>query len=228
MREMSDDGETSDEILKAALCLWQFHSVGDPIIAADVIVGLGSYDLRVADRCAALFTEGVAPHVLFTGASGNWTGAMFADSEAETFAARAMAAGVPPGAITLETQARNIGENLRFSARLLADAQSVLIVTKPQTQLRCRAAAALQWPDVDIRVTAPLHNFDTQPLPHHDMQALLCEMVGDLERIRVYPALGFQAHVDIPAEVVDASNVLVAAGYTDHLPDRAADGPRER
>lgn len=40
---------------------------------SDVIIGLGCHDVRVAERSAALFLEGWAPWLLFTGYQGNQT-----------------------------------------------------------------------------------------------------------------------------------------------------------
>jgi hypothetical protein len=42
-------------------------------------------------------------------------------------------------------------------------------------------------------------------------------MVGDLQRIREYPARGFQIPQDIPDDVWDAYEQLVRAGYDRHL-----------
>ena len=42
-------------------------------------------------------------------------------------------------------------------------------------------------------------------------------MVGDLQRIRLYPAMGFQIHQDIPADVWDAGQELIRAGYDTRL-----------
>jgi hypothetical protein len=42
-------------------------------------------------------------------------------------------------------------------------------------------------------------------------------MVGDLQRIRLYPALGFQIEQEIPAEILGAFEELVAAGFTKYL-----------
>jgi hypothetical protein len=42
-------------------------------------------------------------------------------------------------------------------------------------------------------------------------------MVGDLQRIRLYPALGFQIEQEIPDEVWTAFQALVDAGYDRHL-----------
>jgi hypothetical protein len=42
-------------------------------------------------------------------------------------------------------------------------------------------------------------------------------MAGDLQRIKVYAEKGFQIYQEIPAEVWDAYEQLVAAGYNEHL-----------
>lgn len=206
------------DVWMAAKTLWSFHAQGDLLLKADVIVGLGSYDLRVAERCADLYAAGMAPQILFTGASGNWTDAMFSGSEAEAFAAHAVSCGVPEGALRLEKEARNIGENMRLSAEMLPEVRCVILVTKPQTQMRCRATARKQWPEVESLVTAPNTPFEDQPVPHHGLRALICEMVGDCARIRTYPDLGFQTPVEIPPAVTAAFDQLVAAGFVDHLP----------
>ena len=42
-------------------------------------------------------------------------------------------------------------------------------------------------------------------------------MVGDLQRIQVYPEKGFQIFQEIPDEVLEAYQKLVKLGYTKHL-----------
>jgi hypothetical protein len=42
-------------------------------------------------------------------------------------------------------------------------------------------------------------------------------MVGDLERIKLYPEKGFQIYQEIPEDVWAAFEELVNAGYTRHL-----------
>lgn len=205
------------DLAQAARTLWAFHCVHDEPAAADVIIGLGSYDDRVAVRCADLFHAGLAPKIIFTGASGNWTKALFPDGEARAFARIAQHRGVPLKAIAVEPRATHIGENIRFSAAMVPHARSAILVTKPQTQMRCQATVRRQWPAVDATVTAPMTAYGHQPLPHHDERALICEMVGDLERMRSYPDRGFQMAVDIPPEVMGAFRRLVDAGFVDHL-----------
>ena len=47
-------------------------------------------------------------------------------------------------------------------------------------------------------------------------------MVGDLQRIRMYPAKGFQIPQDIPDDVWQAYRELVEAGYDSRLVDETA------
>lgn len=42
-------------------------------------------------------------------------------------------------------------------------------------------------------------------------------MVGDLQRIKEYPAVGFQIPQDIPSDVWEAYEQLVALGYDEYL-----------
>ena len=68
---------SSPAVLQAARTLWDFHLIYDELSEVDLIIGLGSYDLRVADRCAELFHQRLAKQILFTGKSGNWTNNLY-------------------------------------------------------------------------------------------------------------------------------------------------------
>jgi uncharacterized SAM-binding protein YcdF (DUF218 family) len=218
--EMDPGLMISPDILNAAEVLWRYHCVYDELRPSDAIVGLGSYDLRVADRVAELYLAGFAPKVVFTGAFGHWTRERFTKTEAQTFAERAIGLGVPAEALLLEERATNIGENIRFTAVLLPDCARVILVTKPQTQRRVRATAAKQWPHVTALVTAPIFAFREQPAEGHRLDHLIHEMVGDLYRIYTYPEVGFQVREDVPTDVAAAYEFLVERGYDKHIPGR--------
>ncbi|TCD14361.1 YdcF family protein [Oricola cellulosilytica] len=216
---MSQELRITEQDLGAAEVLWEFHCVYDTPRPADAIIGLGSYDLRVADWCAELYLAGFAPFILFTGSAGNWTRDLYGMTEAEAFAQRAEKAGVPADAVLLEKRATNIGENLRFARAILPTIHSAIIATKPQTQRRCQATLKHQWARLDAMITAPLIRFREQPTEHHGMQALICEMVGDIWRMNAYPARGFQSEHPVPESVERAFAYLVGRGYTAHIPD---------
>ncbi|MBS1604174.1 MAG: YdcF family protein, partial [Bacteroidetes bacterium] len=48
-------------------------------------------------------------------------------------------------------------------------------------------------------------------------ERVINSMVGDLQRIRIYPEKGFQIPMEIPDEVWVAYERLVAWGFTHHL-----------
>lgn len=204
-------------ILTAAKVLWDYHCIYDPLEAADAIVGLGSYDTRVAERAADLYLDGMGNWLIFTGASGHWTEKLYPASEAEAFAEIATRRGVPEDAIIVEPNATNIGENIRFSREQLAPgALSAILVTKPQTQRRVSATVARQWPEARAAVTAPLTAFEDQPTAAFPLDMLIAEMAGDLERILTYPAKGYQIAQAVPLEVMEAYDFLIEQGFDGH------------
>ena len=72
--------------------LWDFMHMGQLLEKADVIVGFGCYDEDIPRRCAELWHQGFAPFVCFSGGLGRNTSGIWSKSEAERFAAIAMAA----------------------------------------------------------------------------------------------------------------------------------------
>lgn len=201
--------------------LWDYHRVASPPRPVDAIIGLGSYDLRVARHCADLYQQGLSPVLVFSGAHGNWTRGKWSKTEAEMFADEAVSAGVARERILIEPQATNTGDNLRFSRGLLERlghrADAVLLVTKPQMLRRALATAAVVWPETNATTSCPLHSFEEQPMDGHSLDDLINEMVGDLQRIMEYPRLGYQAPQEITEGVLAAYAELVARGYTRHL-----------
>ena len=102
--------------------LWDFMHMGQALEKADVIVGFGCYDEDIPRRCAELFHRGFAPYVCFSGGLGRNTSGIWSKSEAERFAAIAMAEGVPENRIILENKSTNSAENLLFTPTVLAAA----------------------------------------------------------------------------------------------------------
>ncbi len=148
---------------------------------------------------------------------GNWTAGLYRTSEAEAFAEIAIRRGVPREIVFTETNATNLGENVRFSRDMLVSGPvSVIFVTKPQTQRRVLATAAQQWPEARAAVTAPLVAFEDQPTATYPMEKLIHEMTGDLERILTYPAKGFQIAQAVPLDVMEAYDFLIAQGFDGH------------
>src|SRR6185369_6080596 len=108
----------STQRMTAARVLWDYHRLGQALEPADAIVGLGSYDLRVADRCAQLWSLQIAPRIVFSGARGNWTQGLD-ETESALFGRRAQALGVPAHAVFSEDRSTNLGQNIALTKELL-------------------------------------------------------------------------------------------------------------
>src|ERR1700682_2613777 len=182
-------------VIDLAQQLWNYLRLNWPVEKADCIVGLGSYDLRVAERCADLYNGGWGRFIIFSGYLGNWTKTMWDRSEAEIFAEHAIGRGVPADKIKLEAKSMNIGENIKFTRELLLaeniNPESITIVSKPSTERRILATSQRLWAEMRMFITSPKITFEEQR-QNGIQDNLIHEMVGDIQRMKVYPDLGFQ------------------------------------
>ncbi|HEX7926675.1 MAG TPA: YdcF family protein [bacterium] len=211
-------------VKSAARVLWDYHRLDEPVMPADLILGLGSYDPRVAEHAAALFLGGKSAWLLFAGGVEQPPERMrsrHSGVEAEVFRAIALEAGVPAERILIETQSTNTGENFRFTDALLRhydiDVRHVLTVSKPFMERRALATAEAQvhWPN--IHATSPPDTFEEFCFQRFDPFMVISDMVGDLQRLAVYPAKGYSEPQEIPPEVWDAFRFLAAQGFTERL-----------
>ena len=205
--------------------LWDFMHMGHALEKADVIVGFGCYDEDIPKRCAELFHRGVAPYVCFSGGLGRNTSGIWSKSEAERFAAIAIAEGVPEERIILENKSTNSAENLLFTPRVLAEAgvkaEKIIAVHKPYMERRLWAAIQVYWPDVQAVYTSPDVTVE-EHIAHAEKigmtrKGVIETIVGDVQRMELYAEKGYQRAVEIPDEVRAAFNALVAQGYTGQL-----------
>jgi len=215
----------NDQVRALAQKIWDYHHLDHQLTRADAILVLCSHDTAVAARGAELFLQQWAPLLIFAGGLGAITRGLWDEPEADQFARIAIAMGVPQDRILVENRSTNTGENVLFTKQLLAarglDPATFLVVQKPYMERRSYATFRQVWPEKDARVTSPQVSMD-EYLNRYSHAALSADdvvsiMVGDLQRIREYPARGFQIHQDIPADVWEAYEALVQAGYDRHL-----------
>jgi uncharacterized SAM-binding protein YcdF (DUF218 family) len=210
-----------------AQTIWDYHKLNHQIEKSDAILVLCSHDERVAERSVELFNEGRAPLIIFSGGAGAITKKLWTEPEAVRFARVAIEAGVPRESILLEDKSTNTGDNIRFTRALLEKLgmhlQKFIVVQKPYMERRSYATFRKLWPEKDVIVTSPqttfehyLRNYRNSSLSEEDVVGI---MVGDLQRIKIYPAKGFQIEQEIPLETLAAYDELIAAGYTKYLID---------
>jgi uncharacterized SAM-binding protein YcdF (DUF218 family) len=201
--------------------LWDYHLMHHQIKKSDCIFVLGNHDTRTALRAIELHKQRLAPFIVFSGGLGNFTEGKWQKSEADTFAEIALAHGVPAKDILIENKSTNTGENILFTQKLLSekrlDPQTFILVQKPTMERRSYATFKQHWPDKDAVVTSPQISYEEYPSDEIPKDELINIMVGDLQRIKEYPAKGFQIAQEIPDDVWQAYNKLIDFGYTSHL-----------
>lgn len=215
-----------NEMMKYAKILWDYHHLYQKIEASDCIIAFGSHDTHVAQRAAELFLEGKADCIIFTGGLGRITKNIWHVPEAVKFKEIAVACGVNPDSIYVESQSANTGENIAFTKKLIAEKQlairSVIAVDKPFKERRLYATLKKQWEDLHFTVASPLNTFEEYCAYYMQSDELSLEdfisiMTGDLQRIDIYGKNGFQIPQSIPVDVRDAYERLVSMGYDTQL-----------
>jgi uncharacterized SAM-binding protein YcdF (DUF218 family) len=210
--------------------IWNYHRMNHELAPSDAILVLCSHDESVAERGAQLFLDGFSPLLIFSGGRGAITSRLWDEPEAERFARIAISLGVPADRIVIEPNSTNTGENVRFTRQLLAekgiDPQSFIVVQKPYMERRSYATFRQYWPEKQVVVTSPQATFDDYiaQYTHSSLTAddVVAIMLGDLQRIRRYPELGYQIAQEIPEDVWDAYEELVKAGYDGFLINKAS------
>ena len=97
------------------------------------------------------------------------------------------------------------------------DPQRFILVQKPYMERRTFATFKKSIPDKEIFVTSPPCEMLDYPLPHLPMERVINIMVGDLQRIMIYPEKGFQIEQPVPDAVMHAYEELIRLGFDQHL-----------
>lgn len=206
---------------EAAGVIWDYHLLNQQLEPCELIWALGSLDLRVADRVAELWHEGMAPLIVMSGGLGNFTSGIFEKPEADLFAERAIELGVPEEVILIENRSTNTGENVSMTRELLKSrgisVNEVIAVQKPNMERRTFATIRKQWPEVGVMVTSPKLSLEDYCNEVVSKEMLIHIMVGDLQRIMKYPELGFMVEQEVPHEVRSSFDFLIEHGFNGHL-----------
>lgn len=208
-----------NEVDKNARIIWDYMLMHQNPKPMDAIFALGSNDLRVAERAAELYINGFGKYVICAG--GNGKASDFPRPEAEMFSGVLLNKGVPAEKIILEKRSTNTGENILFTKTYLEekgfDFKSFILVQKPYMERRTFAAFCKQWPGPEFIVTSPQISFDDYTTNKSDRDRFIHVMIGDLQRIKEYPAKGFQITQEIPHNVWSAYERLVGLGYIKYV-----------
>ncbi|GAA3849519.1 YdcF family protein [Saccharothrix violaceirubra] len=203
------------------LTLWDYHDMKHQVHPADIVIALGSHDIGVAVRAVELYHHGTAPRLLFTGANAPTTIKRFPRGEAVHYRERALDNGVPDDAILIETKATNTAENFTLSREVLRDnaieVRSAVIVSRPYQERRSYATCRKLWPELEITCTSHRPPIDEYAAGIGDVDFVISMLVGDTQRVTVFADAGYAISQEVPAEVHEAFERLVTAGYTSRL-----------
>lgn len=188
--------------------------------SADIVIGFGHFDKRIAHRCADVFHDGCAPRILFTGGRGAGT-ADIAASEARFLRDQALRhrPGLDPAAILTECGSTNTSGNMLLSAQLLArldpplrfghEIRRALIVATPYRQRRVWLTCRKIAPAVDFVNSPPASTFtaDARMMASKGLD-LIQGLRGEIERLERYARLGYIEADTIPGHIRRAAGVL--------------------
>lgn len=203
--------------------LWRYNQMNHDVRPVDVGIGLGSHDPDVATHTAKLYKEGIFPLIVFTGANASTTIEQFPRGEAIHYREQALTLGVPDHVILVEPAATNTGENIEFTRALLHEhgllhpIRSIMLISRPYQQRRSYAVARKRWPGVEVVCSSLPLPLDEYIENIGDADRVVDMLVGDTQRIWVYAGKGWAIEQGVPAEVSEAYNRLVEAGFTSRL-----------
>lgn len=201
--------------------IWNYMNLNMPLSKSDIIIGCGCSDLDIPVKCAELYKDGYAPLILFAGGVGKITKKYFPKSEAEIFKEIAIKEGVPEEKILVETKSTNTGDNFRYSLELLKqkniDIKKILIVHHSCAERRTYSTAKAIIKDKEILITSSkikfsdfIKNLESKPEKINDKISVL---VGDIQRILIYPQFGWQEENEMPKGVIESYNCLKNLGF---------------
>jgi len=218
-------GNLSSQSQEAARLLFNWLCLRDDPAgkSCDAVIGFGHFDLSIPRQCDDLHRRGLARHVIFTGGTGAGT-ADLGRPEADAFRSELEKSPPLPGPVSrpiVENRSTNTGENIRFTRDLLEakypelsfgrGIQSVLLVANACRQRRVWLTWRRLLPSIPAFNHPPPGGYeDQQRLYAGKGLDITAQLVGEVERIRDYPARGWIVATPIPASVIDAMTVLRA------------------
>ncbi|CAL9612714.1 hypothetical protein SUDANB121_05685 [Nocardiopsis dassonvillei] len=219
---MADDVRTiTQEQWRQAELIWEYHLMRHEVRRCDAAIALGCNDIGVASYAAKLYLAGYFPTLVFTGANSSATVEIFPRGEAVHFRERALELGVPNAAVLVEPEAANTGQNIAFSRKVLEKngiaPTSVFLVCMPYMERRAFATARKLWPEVEVVCASAPLSLGDYVKEIGDIGLVIDMMVGDLQRVMEYPELGFAIEQEVPLQVQNAYESLVASGFDSRL-----------
>lgn len=198
--------------------LWNYLCYHESLKKADLILILGGGDVRVFDYGIFLWEKHFAPLLAFSGGgSTRESFKVYKKSEAEAFLDLVKKKGLSQEKIIVEDTSNNTHENLLNTKKILEKRkiypQSVILVQEPYTEMRLRLTCEKIWPQVHCQVTAPLEMWEERCKSKEYCELMINEVVGNIQRLKIYSKKKDIADVFIPHDVLSAYEELLSMGF---------------
>lgn len=210
------------DVYDAGACLFSYLAMPEVEAPAtvDCVIVLGSKYLDVARFAGELCARHRYPLVVFSGNRGRST-ADLPSTEAETFERIARPFLPSDTRVLLEARATNTGDNIRFSLRLLAqhgiEPRDFLLIQNPTMTRRAYTTFVKEQPGVTVTCVSPDRTYDDYLTSAAAARSLIDDMAGNLQRLMVYPGLGYQIVQAVPETVLSAYHFLLSRGFDRQL-----------
>ena len=198
--------------------LWDYMRLNQKLEKCDCIIGLGCMDLTVAEVVADLYLAGYADKIIFSGGYGKKT-KIWSEPEAEKFAKVAIDKGVPKEKIYIENKSTNTSENFQFVKAMIEeermDVHSCIFVGRPYGEKRIATYFKKIMPEYKGMITSEKIECE-EYFNRFEKESKIEEistLVGDIQRMKLYPQKGWSIEVEIPKQVWHAYEELVKRGY---------------
>lgn len=199
--------------------LWDYMQIKSNINKADCIIVLGCKNINLVDVVVNLYNKKYADKIIFCGGLGKITKNIWDEPEAEKFANLAIEKGVPKQAIYIENKSTNTGDNLRFAKKIIQennlDIKTCIVVCNPYDVKRNYATFKKILPEYECCFTTEKISCEEYYRTHS--KEWIDVLVGDIQRMKVYPKYGWQIEVDIPNNVWKAFEDLEKLGYNKYV-----------
>lgn len=206
--------------------IWNYMVLNEPVQKSDLIIGCGCQSLTIPITCADLYKKGYADKIIFAGGLGKITKNNFNKPEAEIYKEIAIKEGIPEEKIWIENKSTNTGDNFRFSKQIIEkenwDIRKILIVHNKFSERRTLSSAKAIIKDKELHITSADVSFKEfierlQNREENRIIKIISSIVGDIQRMIIFPQFGWQIKQDVPQEVIEAYKKLKNMGFNEFV-----------
>mgnify|MGYP001620020071 CR=1 FL=1 len=212
MSNLSDEGLAKN--------LFDYMKLDHKLRKANAIVALGTIDTLNAERASQIYIDGWAPFLIMSGGGGRYS-ENNPKLDSYIFAEIAEKMGIPRDEIIIEDKSLNTGQNFLYTRNLLnerrVNVNDLIVVHMPSSLRRDEATCKKVWPEVNPIMAYPLVPFEEYHIRGYSgtftRKQFIEDLVGDVQRLKIYAEKGFAVPVDIPDNIWDNLEELIVRGY---------------